>query len=144
MMKKYRIGYVAGVFDLYHIGHLNLIKRAKERCEYLIVGVLTDELVIHFKKNPSYIPFNERIEIISSCRYVDEAVPVTFETIGKIDAWDKYHYDCFFSGDDYSGNEVWEKERSLLRERGSDIEFFSYTKSTSSTQIKAAISKANK
>lgn len=140
-MDRYGVGYVAGVFDLFHIGHLNLFRNAKERSDYLIVGVLTDELVSHFKNNNPYIPFEERIEVVRACRYVDEAVPVTFETIGKIDAWEKYHYDCFFSGDDYSKNEVWMREKELLKERGSDICFFSYTKSTSSTKIKEAMNR---
>ena len=125
--------------DLFHIGHVNLFRRAKEKSEYLIVGVLTDELVVHFKKNLPYIPFEERLQMVESCRYVDCAVPVTFETIGKLDAWNKYHYDCFFSGDDYSGNPVWMEEKRLLNEKGSDIYFFSYTQTTSSTQIKQAM-----
>lgn len=136
---KYQTGYCAGVYDLFHIGHVNLFRRAKEQCEYLIVGVLTDELVVHFKKNPPYIPFEERIQMVESCKYVDKAVPVTFENIGKIDAWDVYHYDAFFSGDDYAGNPVWMEEKRLLNERGSDVIFLSYTQTTSSTKIKKAI-----
>lgn len=136
---KYQTGYCAGVYDLFHIGHVNLFRRAKEQCEYLIVGVLTDELVVHFKKNPPYIPFEERIQMVESCKYVDRAVPVTFENIGKIDAWDVYHYDAFFSGDDYAGNPVWMEEKRLLNERGSDVIFLSYTQTTSSTKIKKAI-----
>lgn len=138
-MEMYKKGYVAGVFDLFHVGHLNLFKNAKEKCDYLMVGVLTDELVIHFKKQAPFIPFIERLEIVAACRYVDQAVPVTFDTIGKIDAWNNYHFDCFFSGDDYEGNPVWMEEKRLLKERGANIEFFAYTKSTNSTQIKKAI-----
>lgn len=77
--------------------------------------------------------------MVAACRYVDEAVPVTFDTIGKLDAWDKYHYGAFFSGDDYSGNPVWMEEKRLLNERGSDVIFFPYTQTTSSTKIKQAI-----
>lgn len=138
-MKPYKVGYIAGVFDLFHIGHLNLLRRAKDRCEYLIVGVLTDELVVHFKNSPPYIPFEERREIIEALKVVDEAVPVTFDTIEKLKAWDKYHFDCLFSGDDYSGNPYWIEDQKRLQELGSDIEFFPYTRSTSSTMIKAAI-----
>ncbi len=137
--KQFPVGYCAGVYDLFHIGHVNLFRRAKERCKYLIVGVLTDELVVHFKKNAPYIPFEERLQMVASCRYVDRAVPVTFETIGKLDAWERYHYDAFFSGDDYEGNPVWMEEKRLLNERGSDVVFFSYTQTTSSTKIKNAI-----
>ena len=139
-MEKCKMGYCAGVFDLFHIGHVNLFRRAKEKSEYLIVGVLTDELVVHFKKSLPYIPFEERLQMVESCRYVDQAVPVTFDTIGKLDAWEKYHYDIFFSGDDYSGNQVWMEEKRLLNEKGADIYFFSYTKTTSSTKIKQAMS----
>lgn len=138
-MIQYKVGYCAGVFDLFHIGHVNLFRRAKEKCNYLIVGVLTDDLVEHFKNNLPYVPFDERLQMVESCKYVDQAVPVTFETIGKLDAWEKYHYDCFFSGDDYSENPVWMEEKRLLNEKGSDIYFFSYTQTTSSTKIKKAI-----
>lgn len=138
-MKKYKVGYLAGVFDLYHIGHLNLIRRSKERCDYLIVGVLSDELVIKFKKNPPYIPFSERKEILESVRYVDEVVKVTEENHEKMKAWNQYHFDCLFSGDDYSGNPYWVEDQQTLQSVGSNIEFFPYTKSTSSTMIKALI-----
>ena len=143
-MDKYKVGYLAGVFDLFHVGHLNLIKRAKERCEYLIVGALTDELVIQFKKNPPYIPFEERKQILEAIRYVDEVVAVDEENHEKMKAWNKYHFDCLFSGDDYSGNPYWIEDQKALQNVGSNIEFFPYTKSTSSTMIKAAIGKANK
>lgn len=138
-MKKYKIGYLAGVFDLFHVGHLNLIKRAKENCDYLIVGALTDELVIKFKKNPPYIPFEERKQVLEAVRYVDEVVPVTVESHEKMKAWNLYHFDCLFSGDDYSGNPYWIQDQKSLQQVGSNIEFFPYTKSTSSTMIKAAI-----
>lgn len=136
----YEIGYVAGVFDLFHIGHLNLIRKAKEKSNYLIVGVLTDELVVHFKGKPPYIPFEERLEIVGSIKYVDQAVPVTFENIDKMAAWELYKYDCLFSGDDYVNNETWIIDKKRLNQVGSDIEFFPYTKTTSSTQIKRAMS----
>ena len=138
-MKSYKIGYVAGVFDFFHIGHLNLIKRAKEKSEYLIVGVLTDELVMHFKGKTPYIPFEERLEIIGACRYVDTAVGVTFDNIDKMSAWELYKYDCLFSGDDYVNNESWIIDKQRLKQVGADIQFFPYTKSTSSTQIKKLI-----
>lgn len=141
-MKKYKVGYLAGVFDLFHVGHLNLIRRAKERCDYLMVGVLTDELVIKFKKNPPYISFEERKQILEAIRYVDEVVAVTEENHEKMKAWNKYHFDCLFSGDDYSGNPYWIEDQTTLKSVGSDIEFFPYTKSTSSTMIKAAIAKS--
>ena len=138
-MKKYKIGYIAGVFDLFHIGHLNLIRNAKNECEYLIVGILKDELVMHFKKKLPYIPEEERLEIVGAIKYVDKAVLVDETNIDKIAAWNLYHFDCLFSGDDWKDSPVWAEEKRKLNELGSDIRFFDYTKSTSSTQIKKAL-----
>lgn len=138
-MKKYKTGYLAGVFDLFHVGHLNLIRNAKEHCEYLIVGALSDELAAKLKKNPPYISFEERKQILEAVRYVDQVIKVTEENHEKMKAWSQCHFDCLFSGDDYAGNPYWEEDRKSLRSVGSDIVFFPYTKSTSSTMIKAAI-----
>ncbi len=138
-MEKYKVGYLAGVFDLFHVGHLNLIRRAKERSEFLIVGALTDELVVKFKGNLPYISFEERRQILEAIRYVDKVVGVTEENHEKMKAWNLYHFDCLFSGDDYSGNPYWIEDQKSLQKVGSNIEFFPYTKSTSSTMIKAAM-----
>ena len=128
-----------GVYDLFHIGHLNLIKRCKEKCEYLIVGVLTDELVEYYKKKRPYIPYVERAQIIAALRDVDQVVAVDFSNTDKMDAWNLYHYDCHFSGSDHG--EDWNEIAERLRAVGSNMEFFPYTESTSSTQIKALIQK---
>lgn len=141
-MKKYKNGYLAGVFDLYHVGHLNLIRRAKERCDYLMIGLLTDEMVVKLKKNPPYIPFEERKQILESVRYVDQVVAVTEENHEKMKAWNLYHFDCLFSGDDYSHNFYWQEDQRSLQSVGSNIEFFPYTKSTSSTKIKTTINRS--
>lgn len=140
-MKKYNVGYLSGVFDLFHIGHLNLIKRAKEECNYLIIGLLVDELVVKFKNNPPFIPFEERKQILEAIRYVDRVVAVTEENHEKMKAWNLYHFDCLFSGDDYSGNPYWIEDQHSLQKVGSNIEFFPYTKTTSSSMIKATILK---
>lgn len=137
--KKYKVGYVPGVYDLFHIGHLNLINRCKERCEYLIVGVLTDELVDFYKHKKPYIPYEERARIVAALRDVDEVVPVDFNNTDKMDAWNMYHYDCHFSGSDHG--EDWNEICNRLKEVGSNMEFFPYTEGTSSTQIKELISK---
>lgn len=137
--KKYKVGYVPGVYDLFHIGHLNLINRCKERCEYLIVGVLTDELVDFYKHKKPYIPYEERVRIVAALRDVDEVVPVDFNNTDKMDAWNMYHYDCHFSGSDHG--EDWNEICNRLKEVGSNMEFFPYTEGTSSTQIKELISK---
>ena len=98
MSKKYKLGYVPGVFDLFHVGHLNLINRAREQSEYLLAGVLSDELVMHFKGKRPYIPFEERFSIVRAIKGVDEAVKVDFSNTVKMDAWKLYHYDAYFSG----------------------------------------------
>ncbi|MBD8497959.1 adenylyltransferase/cytidyltransferase family protein [Paenibacillus arenosi] len=142
-MKKYKVGYIAGVFDLFHIGHLNLFKRAKEECDYLIVGVLVDELSVACKNKKPYIPFEERIQIVESIQYVDRAVKVVQENLDKMIAWEIYQFNCLFSGNDWEGHPVWDMEKKKLNEVGADIVFFPYTKSISSTQIRSAISAKN-
>lgn len=134
MAEKYQTGYVPGVFDLFHTGHLNLLKRAKERSEYLIAGVLTDELAAHFKHRLPVIPFEERIAIVEAISYVDEAIPVTFENTRKIDAWHQLHFDCHFSGNDHGPD--WVRDMAQLQEVGATMEYFPYTKGISSTEIK--------
>lgn len=133
-VKPYRIGYVPGVFDLFHIGHLNLLRNAKSRCEYLIAGVLTDELVEHFKKRSPVIPYTQRAAIVAAISCVDRVVPVDFSNTRKIDAWKRYHYDCHFSANDHGAD--WTKDLQELRAVGSNMEFFEYTKAISSTQIR--------
>lgn len=139
---KYKVGYVAGVFDLFHIGHLNLIRRAKEQCEYLMVGVLTDEEVFRWKQRFPYIPYDERSEIVEAIRYVDEVIKVDSHNIDRIDSWKLLHFDCQFSGDDYAKSKAWQRDREKLRELGADIVFLPYTQKTSSTKIKELIEKA--
>lgn len=140
--KKYNVGYIAGVFDLFHIGHLNMLKRAKEQCKYLIVGVVSDEAVKKTKPLGSFIPCKERIEIVSACKYVDKAVEIPFASAGTREAYRKYHFDCQFSGSDYENNPVWLSEQAFLRKHGSDMVFFSYTEGTSSTKLKKMIEKS--
>ncbi|MCI8518074.1 MAG: adenylyltransferase/cytidyltransferase family protein [Hungatella sp.] len=140
--KKYKLGYVPGVFDLFHIGHLNLIRRASAQSEYLLAGVLSDELVEHFKGKKPFIPLEERMEIVAAIREVDRVVEVNFSNTVKMDAWKLYHYDAYFSGDDHSHE--WEAERRALQAVGSDIVYLPYTKGTSSTMIKEKIRKAGK
>lgn len=142
MKKKYKIGYVPGVFDLFHVGHLNLINRCAEVSEYLIAGVLTDELVMHFKGKMPAIPFEQRFAIVQAIKGVDEVVKVDFSNTVKMDAWKLYRYDAYFAGSDH-GSE-WDHEKKALQEVGSDIVFFPYTQSTSSTMIKQQLSQESK
>lgn len=137
--KKYHVGYVSGVFDLFHIGHINMFKRAKEQCDYLIVAVTSDEYVRERKKREPFIPFDERLEVIRSCKYVDEAVGVPFKYAGTVEAFQKYHFDCQFCGNDYQNDPWWLKQKEYLQSHGSDLVFFPYTEQTSSTKIKTLI-----
>ena len=139
MSEKKMIGYTAGAFDIFHIGHLNLLKRSKENCDYLIVGVTTDELIKKAKKGSSVIPFSERFEIVSSIRYVDEVV--VQDDLDKVLAWKKYHYDVLFSGDDWKGNPRWVGYENELSKVGAKVVYFPYTKETSSTKIRQVIDK---
>lgn len=137
--KKYHTGYIAGVFDLFHIGHLNMFKKAKEQCDYLIVGVVTDEGVRKNKKTEPFIPFEERIELVRSCKYVDEAVEIPLNYGGTRDAYRMYRFDCQFSGSDYMDDPNWLGEKTFLEKQGADLVFFPYTEGTSSTKLKDMI-----
>lgn len=140
--KKYHIGYVAGVFDLFHIGHLNILRRAKEQCDYLIVGVVSDEQVMKGKKTRPVIPFEERMEIVQACRYVDEAVMIPADRPNTEDAYYMYHFDAQFSGSDYAEDPAWLARKIFLQQHGSDMVFFPYTQTISSTEIKEQIRSA--
>jgi len=140
--KKYKVGYISGVFDLFHVGHLNMFKRAKEQCEYLIVGVVTDEGVRKNKKVEPFIPFEERIEMVRSCRYVDEAVEIPTNYANMKDAYRLHQFDVLFSGSDYENDQAWLMGKAFLEKHGADLVFFPYTEGTSSTKIKAMIEKS--
>ena len=133
-MKQYKVGYAPGVYDMFHMGHLNLIARAKEVSDHLIVGVLTDELAAHYKGRKPYVPYNDRAAIIASLRDVDEVIPVDFTNTDKMDAWNQLHYDAYFSGTDHEGE--WDEAKRQLNEVGSDIVFFPYTETVSTTNLK--------
>lgn len=138
MVKKYKVGYTTGVYDLFHIGHLNILKRAKEQCEYLIVGVTTDELV-SYKNKKAIIPHNERMAIIESIKYVDKTVPQ--ENMDKMEAWEKYKFDVMFVGSDWKGTEKWNEFERQFNAIGVDIVYFPYTEGTSSTKLRRVLDK---
>lgn len=140
-MKKYKIGYTTGVYDLFHIGHLNLLKRAKEQCEYLIVGVTTDELV-SYKNKKAFIPYEERRAIIDSIKYVDKTV--TQSSLDKLKAWEKYQFNVMFVGSDWKGTDSWNEYERQFAEIGVDIVYFPYTDGTSSTHLRAALLSATR
>ncbi len=126
------IGYTTGVFDLFHVGHLRLLKRAKEKCEKLIVGVTTDELVA-YKYKKAVIPFKERLEIVEGIRYVDMVVPQ--ESMDKVSAWKKLKFNVMFVGDDWKGTKKWNEYEKEFQKYDVKIVYFPYTKGTSSTLI---------
>jgi glycerol-3-phosphate cytidylyltransferase len=126
------LGYTTGVFDLFHIGHVNVLRNAKSLCDRLIVGVTVDELVL-YKNKRAVIPFDERIDIVRACRYVDLAVPQ--ESMDKIDAWQRYKFNVMFVGDDWYKNERWKALDGEFSTLGVRIVYFPYTKTTSSTLI---------
>tara|TARA_X000001036_G_C20515943_1_gene740087 strand:+ start:262 stop:696 length:435 start_codon:yes stop_codon:yes gene_type:complete len=127
------IGYTTGVFDLFHIGHLNILRRAREKCDKLIVGVTTDELLKVYKNKSPIIPFEERISIVKSIRYVDEVVPQ--ENMDKLSHWDNLKFNVVFVGDDWQNTDKWNKIESDFNKIGVKVIYFPYTKGTSSTLI---------
>lgn len=135
---KYKRGYTTGVFDMFHIGHLNILKRAKEMCDHLIVGVTTDELV-SYKNCKAIIPFKERCMIVESIKYVDEVVPQS--TMDKMIAWEKYKFDVMFVGSDWKGTDKWNNLEIMFKKINVDIIYFPYTEGTSSTQLRTVIKK---
>lgn len=136
-MKKYRVGYTQGTYDMFHIGHLNLINHAKELCEYLVVGVNADELVKEYKHKTPVINENERAEIVRNIKAVDRC-EITY-TLDKIVAHSLFHYDAIFIGDDWKGNARWEKTEADLKQIGVDLVYLPYTDGVSSTDLTSVI-----
>jgi glycerol-3-phosphate cytidylyltransferase len=130
------IGYTAGVFDLFHVGHVNILRNAKAMCDRLIVGVTTDDLV-SYKNKRAVIPFDERIEIVRSCSYVDLAVPQ--DTMDKLEAHRRYGFHIMFVGDDWYQTDKWRELEKEFAEVGVKIMYFPYTRSTSSTLINSVL-----
>lgn len=128
------IGYTTGVYDMFHIGHLNILKRAKEQCDYLIVGVSTDELVKHDKNKTPIIPFVERCAIVEAIKYVDKVVPQTDKN--KFGAWEKYHFNKMFVGSDWKGTPQWARFEEEFAPVGVEIVYLDHTDGISSTILR--------
>ena len=131
------IGYTTGVYDMFHVGHLNILKRAKELCDYLIVGVSTDETVISYKNKKPVIPYEERVEIVKAIRYVDEVVPQV--SMDKFEAWKNIHYDILFHGDDWKGSDLYKKYEEQFSAVGVKIIYLPHTDGISSTKLTKVI-----
>lgn len=131
--KRVKIGYLSGTFDLFHVGHLNLLRRAKQQCDYLIVGVHDSG---KWKGKETFIPLEERKQIVASCKYVDRVVDSCRE---DSDAWELWHYDVLFVGSDYKGTERFNRYEEFFSNKGVEIVYFPYTQGTSSTQLRNLI-----
>ena len=141
MEKKYKKGFTVGTFDMFHRGHLNLFRQAKEYCDYLVVGVHSDEWVMHCKSRPTVIPYEDRADIVGAIRYVDEVVKN--ETRSKMEAWNKLHFDVACIGDDWKGTEVWNKIEAELKAVGCDVIYIPYTQGISTTQLRERLAGTN-
>ncbi len=129
-----KIGYTTGVFDLFHIGHLNILRNAKLECDHLIVGITTDELSLEEKGKMPVIPFSERMTIVESIQYVDSVVPQV--NYNKIEAWNNLKFNIMFVGDDWQGTEKWNTLEEKFSGLGVKISYFPYTQHTSSSRIR--------
>ena len=141
MQKKYKIGYTDGVYDMFHVGHLNMIREAKNLCDYLIVGVHSDEIVEGYKHRKTVINENDRREIVEAIKYVDKAVINT--TRDKLELWKLHKFDVVFIGDDWKGTERWNNFEKVLAEISVSVEYVPYTKGISTTQIRKTLGESN-
>lgn len=141
-MKKYKIGFTDGVYDMFHVGHLNMIRSAKEHCDYLIVGVHSDEIVEGYKHRKTIINEHDRREIVGAIKEVDKAV-INY-TRDKIELWKKYRFDVIFIGDDWKGTERWNNFEKVLAEVGVSVEYIPYTQGISTTQLRQKLCEEQK
>lgn len=128
------IGFTAGAFDMFHVGHLNLIKNAKARCDYLIVGVNTDDLIAEYKHKKAVVPLDERLQIVEAIKYVDEVIPI--ETLDKEVIWKRKKFDVVFIGDDWKGSVRWNETEQAMKKYGVEVIYLPYTTGTTSTLLR--------
>ena len=136
-MTRQRIGYAPGVYDMFHVGHLNLLRNARIACDYLIAGVVSDELAEHAKGQPPVIPVSERLEIVRNIRFVDAAVEE--DAPSKLDMWRRLHFDVIIKGDDWRGTERGAKLERDFAPVGVTVFYLPYTVHTSSTMLRQAL-----
>ncbi|MBQ9427961.1 MAG: adenylyltransferase/cytidyltransferase family protein [Clostridia bacterium] len=140
-MKKYKVGFTDGVYDMFHVGHLNMIRAAKSYCDYLIVGVHSDEIVESYKHRKTIINERDRREIVGAIKEVDKAV--INETRDKMKLWELYHFDVIFIGDDWKGTERWNNFEKVLAKVGVAVEYIPYTQGISTTKIREELGEKN-
>ena len=132
-----RIGYAAGGFDLFHIGHLNILKHAKSQCDFLIAGVVSDEILEQVKGRPPVVPLSERMEIVRNIIHVDK--PYAELIPDKLKVWEELHFNVFFKGDDWRGTPAGTLLERAFADVGVEVVFFPYTVHTSSTSLRTAL-----
>lgn len=138
----YKVGFTAGTFDMFHVGHLNLLNAAKEKYDYLIVGVNSDELVTLYKSKLPVINVHDRMEVVNALEVVDTVE--LMENLDKVDAWRRFKFDCVFIGDDWKGSSRWTETEIQLKKHGVDVCFLPYTKGISSSELVEKISNNKK
>lgn len=134
---KYKVGFTSGVFDMFHIGHLNILQRAKEHCDYLIVGVSTDEVVQSYKNKLPVIPYDQRAAIVSAIRFVDEVIPQT--TMDKLEMWKIKPFSVMFHGNEWKGTPLYNKYEEEFEKVGVKIVYLPHTDGISSTMLREKI-----
>ncbi|MCB0910793.1 MAG: adenylyltransferase/cytidyltransferase family protein [Propionibacteriaceae bacterium] len=132
------VGYVPGAWDMFHIGHLNILKRAREHCDWLVAGVVTDEALFEMKNKYPIVPFDERLEIVAAIGIVDDAVDD--HSSNKLQVWERVHYDVLFKGDDWRGTAKGKRLERDLATVGARVQYFPYTLHTSSTELRRVLS----
>lgn len=141
MSKKFKIGYTTGVFDMFHIGHLNILRKAKEQCEFLIVGVTTDELSFIRKKKKPIINEKDRMEIVGAIKYVDKVIPQ--DDMDKCKQVKEYGVDAVFVGSDWKGTDAWNSYEEEFAEYGCVVVYLDHTEGISSTLLRGLITENN-
>ena len=137
MEKKYKIGYTQGTFDMFHVGHLNIIKHAKEQCDYLIVGVNTDRLIAEYKNKSAVVPLEERVQIVEAIKYVDQVI-VT-DTLDKVAILENHDFNAVFIGDDWKGSPRWKETELALKKYDVNVVYLPHTDGTTSTLLRDKI-----
>ena len=135
--RHYKKGFTSGVFDMFHIGHLNILRRAKEQCDYLVVGVSTDECVETYKHKTPVIPYEQRAAIVAAIKYVDEVVPQ--HTMDKMQIWNEVQFDVMFHGDEWKGTELYNGYEQEFAKVGVHIEYLPHTEGISSSKLRKEI-----